>query len=335
MNMTRRTAYFLIITILAVTACGRNAARQARPMVAEPARETPSPETAAVDEGRPEIVRRSVAYDYYGFGEIGTEVRKYREDKLRFPPIPGLVHKTAYAFCKRDTCHALYAVLALRCPKEGPLLGWMEGRVRQYVADWPASYACKDYDTAGVPGPGRRPRSARDICNHYMGWLEGSLRRRECNPEDGTSRPNVEYGLLLSDCWRKGNLCTFYEGYWSNENNMPHEAFRTVDATTGKELGLDDLVVPEGHARLAALMMPRIVNSHGDRLVDGWSSYKGHEAEVLKGHSGCGLMEEGLIIYFYPYNLGSGADGEHEAVIPYGELAGLLKPEIRLSLGID
>ena len=40
--------------------------------------------------------------------------------------------------------------------------------------------------------------------------------------------------------------------------------------------------------------------------------------------SGSALIEEGLIVYYYPYNLGSGGDGEFEAIIPYKELEGIL-----------
>jgi hypothetical protein len=32
---------------------------------------------------------------------------------------------------------------------------------------------------------------------------------------------------------------------------------------------------------------------------------------------GCALLKEGLIIYYYPYTIGSGADGEFIAIIPY------------------
>ena len=321
--------------ILSSISCGRNEGRHKKDQLT-------NPEPVALEEIDPsetavwaEIIHKNADYDYYGFGEIGFEDRKYREDTLSFPPIPGLVHRTAYEYCHRDTCFANYAVLALRCPDSQHLLEWVENCTREYVTDWPICLEDRDYYTNYPPIPKKKLRSAKEICTFYMKWLSKAFKQKECDPWSGTSRLNLECGYLLADCWRKGDLCTFYEGEWTNENNMPHEAFRTVDATTGMELGLSDLVDSTKFDRLATLMMPRIINIHGDRLVDQWTDYPGREIAILKELSGCGLIEEGLIIYFYPYNIGSGADGEQEAIIPYNEVEALLKPEILKSMGIS
>ena len=36
--------------------------------------------------------------------------------------------------------------------------------------------------------------------------------------------------------------------------------------------------------------------------------------------SGCALLKEGLIIYFHPYTIGQGAEGQFIAIIPYNIL---------------
>ena len=46
--------------------------------------------------------------------------------------------------------------------------------------------------------------------------------------------------------------------------------------------------------------------------------------ELLKAMNGCALIREGLIIYYHPYEIGCGADGQFNAIIPYGQIKGLL-----------
>ena len=43
--------------------------------------------------------------------------------------------------------------------------------------------------------------------------------------------------------------------------------------------------------------------------------------KLLGDADGCALIREGLIIYYHPYHIGCGADGQFTAVIPYGELS--------------
>ena len=278
------------------------------------------------------ILNEDTKYNYTNFGMIGDYDRKYKEDTLHFPPIPGLAYKTAYSFCHRDTCYANYAVLALRSPNNPLLLNWLEDKVRKYVAYWPISYDVLQFNSSDVPVPRKRLRSANDICNYYMKWLGESFKKKECNTEEKWTDANMQDALLLADCWRKGNLCTYYEGRWNSENNLAHEAFRTVSAVTGKELTLADLVDSIKYDHLSVMMISKLINSHGEFFFDKPYCLE-NATDVLLGLSGCGLIQEGLIIYFYPYRIGSGGDGEWKAIIPYEEVLYLLRPDIRHELG--
>ena len=95
---------------------------------------------------------------------------------------------------------------------------------------------------------------------------------------------------------------------------------------------LADIVKPEMRDSLAALMVQRLVNGRGEYYFRQYEHTPDEYTDILDSANGCALIEEGLIIYFYPYNLGCGADGEYEAVIPYEELDEILSPPLSLLL---
>ena len=68
-------------------------------------------------------------YKYIFFGKLGYMDRPFQDDTLVFPPIEGLVHRSAYVMCPKDTCVAEYAILALRCPPIQSLLNWVADTV--------------------------------------------------------------------------------------------------------------------------------------------------------------------------------------------------------------
>ena len=268
-------------------------------------------------------------YKYVTFGSIGYDSLHYSEDTLSFPPIDGLSNKTASAFCPKDTCYSDYAVLALRCPDNKALLSWMAGKVRQYVDNWPIGYP-DDVDGYNPPViPVKDFSSAEEICSYYMGWLQVAFDKAECPSKEDPWHYYQQQGLLLADCWQSGDVYTFYEIFWDNQNNMPHEAYHTVSSKTGKELGLEVLVDPSKYDELFKLALPRLINGNGDYYLEQYYDSSSDGNALLLHASGCGLIEEGLILYYFPYNLGSGADGEYEAIVPYEELEGILKDRKR------
>ena len=271
-------------------------------------------------------------FKYINFGQIGYRDRSFREDTLTFPPIKGLVHRAVYAMCPKDTCVAEYAVLALRCPPIEPLLNWVSDTVCTFIdIDCPVGAGRSIYTDKRKDITKKYFSSTEEICDYYIGQLSHLYDDWKCPGEGDHDILNEQAGLLLYDYWHNGNLYTFYRIDWYDAlscGNNSRESFYTVDATTGKQLKLLDLVKPEKFDDLSALMMPRLVNGKGEYIVQLYDYYTLDDKDVLERANGCALIPEGLIIYFYPYNLGCGADGEFEAVIPYEELDGLLKEDI-------
>ena len=114
--------------------------------------------------------------------------------------------------------------------------------------------------------------------------------------------------------------------------NNVRESWWTVNATSGKLLDLYDFILPDKIDTLASLMMRRLINGNSEFILD-QSQYKPEEyTYVINRADGCALIPEGLIFYYYPYNLGSGSDGQYEAVIPYEELKGILNEGLSAAL---
>lgn len=285
-----------------------------------------------IEEVKPELVYPeqgliSTGYKFLFFGELGHRDRSFQEDTLVFPPIEGLVHGSAYAMCPTDTCFAEYAVLALRCPPIQPLLDWVADTVNTFIHECPIGNGLLTYNEKQLAIPIKHLKSDKEICDYYIGQLQHVYDDWHCTGEGDHDSLNEQAGLLLADCWNTGNLYTFYriDWYdWMSCGNNARESWWTVDATSGKLLGLEDLILPEKLDTLAALMMPRLINGKDSFILDQYP-YKPEEyIDVLQRANGCALIPEGLVFYFYPYNLGSSADGQYEAVIPYEELDGFL-----------
>lgn len=268
----------------------------------------------------PTISHRATDYKFSYAGTIGPWDRGIQEDSLDFPSIPGLVHKAVYAMCPVDICVAEYAVIALRCPQEQPLLDWMSEKVCDFANNCPVGNGREKYMGKAQGIQKKSLGSAEETCQYYMDQLGHLYDDWVCSGEGDPGSYNEQSGLLIVDCWRAGGLCTFYRADWYDWmscGDNTKESYITVNAKTGKEMHLEDLVRPEKFDDLSALVLSHLTNGKGEAPVE--------SNDVLARANGCGLIREGLIIYCYPYNLGCGADGQYNALIPYEELDGILK----------
>ena len=310
---------YIILILLLLASCGpRKSAKSVSVSIACPEEDA----EPAVDQDS-----LSKAYKYVYFGKIGFMERSFREDTLVFPPIEGLVHRSAYAICPTDTCVAEYAVLALRCPPIQPLLNWVADTVRAFVQECPIGNGLSNYNNRELGIPTKHLKSAREICDYYIGQLNHAYDNWHCTRDGDHDVINEQAGLLLADCWNNGNLYTFHrmDWYdWMSCGNNTRESWWTVSATTGKLLTLKDLVMPGKKDKLAELMMAHLTNGRGEIYAEQYPDAFKNNHEVLSLANGCALISEGLVIYFYPYILSIGADGQYDAVIPYSELEGIL-----------
>ena len=260
----------------------------------------------------PTICHAASGYKYAYFGMVAPCDRNPTMTTHSLPAIPGLKYRSCYAYCPVDTCFAQRAIKAIRCPNESNLLRWVSTR-----AEW--FYLLCDYDFYPVyEGKGRYFDTTSQLLNFYMNKLEKSFKNIDCR--HFSQEPNNQNAILIVDCWRTKRYCTFYEASWvdciSNGNTV-RESYFSVDVKTGKAADIRDLVDEKYLPKLAEVMLSYLKNDCGDY----WKDYEERNKEkrpldILLAMDGCALIREGLVVYFHPYTIGSGVEGEYFAIIP-------------------
>lgn len=262
-------------------------------------------------------------FKYAYFGKKDPWDRSYGISPGSIPPIPGLKYRTCYNLCPKDTCFATRTVLAVRCPENKILLKWASQRVA-WLIDSGGNESYKKPETYNVPDLS----SSSDICNYYISQAKKANIVQECHGAEDGGVPNEQYGYLLTDCWETPIYCTFFVASWYDWlscGDNTRESYHSVNKMTGKVAQLEDLIKNESMSKLAKLLFKYLRNYNGDLWVDCRTNVKDiNPSDILNDRNGCALIKEGLVIYYYPYNIGSGAEGQFNAIIPYEELDGIL-----------
>ena len=56
-----------------------------------------------------------------------------------------------------------------------------------------------------------------------------------------------------------------------------------------------------------------------------WTDNHSWEQEcICNQFNGIALVQEGVVVYYHPYQIGCGAEGQFNSLIPYTELEGIL-----------
>ena len=267
---------------------------------------------------RPTIGHASFDFGYVYFGMVPPRYREPGADIHSLPPIPGLKYRSYSNFCQKDTCDATRVVLAVRCPEDSVLLQWASGRIAEYVERSITHDKVRKAQAA----------SSADICNQYIRQIRKKFDQFQCAGESDHDVPNEQFGYLLTDCWKTERYCTFYESTWYDWmscGDNTTESYYSVDVKTGQAATITDFVQEKDLPRLAKLMMKYLKNFKGELWYHpDFEWVPTDPLELLKSMNGCALIREGLIIYYHPYEIGCGADGQFNAIIPYKNIQQIL-----------
>ena len=250
------------------------------------------------------------------YGMIKQNDRVDHLDKTYFPPIPGLYFKSCMESCQKDYCKSKRAVLAISCPKNDKLLRWVSNTACNFTN------ACLA-DSSDRISPNHSLKSAKEICDYYIGAVRRSFKKEVSVCDHEADLPLEQHGWIIADVWQKGSLHTFLVSGWYDWNSCGDNStfsYATVDAATGKGLGYKDLLNPSDEKKLEKLLLKYLRNEVGmwNDSEDRVASYS--KESLLSQMDGCALLQEGLLIYYHPYTIGCGADGEFIAIIPYEAL---------------
>ena len=230
------------------------------------------------------------------------------------PAIPGLRYRTCFEMCPVDTCYASRAIFALRCPDEPALLQWASSRGEWFIKCCETDEYDVEVETSGKT---KSFSTYRQILDYYAEEISRQFRKPCANTGPD---PNRQIALLITDCWSTDKYTTFYEASWydhcSNGNTF-REAYSSVDRDTGEVAILDDFVEPSQQDKLSEVMMDYLRDSNGDLWRSSPERWQIPPMDVLHSMDGCALIKEGLVIFYLPYTIASGVEGEIKAVIPY------------------
>ena len=247
---------------------------------------------------------------YFGYASSNNRHPVLQLSEL--PAIPGLRYRTCFEMCPVDTCYASRAIFALRCPDEPALLQWASSRGEWLLKCCETGEYDVEVETSGKTFP-----SDRALLNHYTEEISRRFRKPCANTGPD---PNRQIALLITDCWSTERFTTFYEASWYDHcgnGNTFREAYSSVDRATGEVATLDDLVEPSKQEKLSELMIEYLRDSNGDLWRSSPERRQISPIDVLHSMDGCALIREGLVIFYLPYTIASGVEGEIKAVIPY------------------
>lgn len=225
------------------------------------------------------------------------------------PAIPNLYHNSFLCYCKADTCWGVRLFLAVRCPEDKVLLRWMEQHINGQCYGTQIGY---QFDDDKELTHAQHFKDAKQICDHYIMEAKSNYENVPCHQdpyEHGI--PLEQNGIIITDVWQRGDVCTFFESRWFDFHSCGDNTKKTyysVDKKSGKVLNQEDLVEVSDTVALRKLIYKHL--DHETLL----------SCEELPTIDGCALIREGLVFFYYPYELGCGADGQYYSVVPYEEL---------------
>lgn len=230
------------------------------------------------------------------------------------PDIPGLIYRTVHG-----------RHLAVRCPNQKHVLKWASHRIKEF-ADW-----C-------IHGPGdtipsivplyENPRSDKDLIDYYMLRLTSDSLNVKSYPSE-VSIYLEQFADLLVDVYSNDKYVTMQEYTWydfSSCGDNTQRSWFTIDKKDGHVLELADIIDESKWQEFTYIMLKHL-NAYGYPWFGTFWELRNSDLipYVLNERDGCALTPDGVVVYFYPYAIGSGADGQFNALIPYSELEGMLK----------
>lgn len=231
------------------------------------------------------------------------------------PDIPGLNFRTAMG-----------KHMAIRCPRDKGVLKWTSYRFKLF-ADW-----VKHGPGDTIPSVVKlyeQPKSDIDIIEHYIPELVSDPQDINFEPSDSMNY-NEQFAILITDICSNKKYVTMEEYTWYDCNSCgDNTAFSwfTIDKDTGSVLELSDIIYESKWQEFAFIMIKHLNDGHP------WLNYNRDTQrcdliKILNERDGCAITPEGVIVYYHPYKIGCGAEGQYNALIPYDELKGLIKTRI-------
>ena len=249
------------------------------------------------------------------------DFRARTEEEACWPELRDFTRASCLEFCPADTCHSERMVLLLSNCHERPVVEWMNG----YIYDIMHRMSFEEIKKLNDP------KDARQLADYYVNQARSISRSRGCShtPEEHDVI-NEQTALFMGMETVSDDICTFMTHSWYDMlscGDCTKRSWHTVLRRTGEEVTLRDIIPEEQMNEFLVLVSSNLRNGEGlwrEVTLEGSNMDNSY---LLDNMSGCALVDEGLVVYYHPYRIGCGADGQFNALIPYSDVLPLVKPD--------
>lgn len=238
-----------------------------------------------------------------------------KDNSVRTPYIPALYSAKRYSYCKNDSCHSGYYVIGLKCPNNLFVKRWVSTRIWKKMKETNKKIRKLSIGSSNI--------SNKYIVDYYLEkWKDDYDKyvnhQLICEHLGDAKSPTEQYGLFIIDVWKHKCFYTMCIHSWydmASCGDNSETSFYTINPTKGKILTLKDIVSAKDKEKLEVLLRQKLA----------WLKYKRgcpelQDISFLDNINGIALIKEGLLIYFYPDNIGYGYEGQYNVVLPYKQL---------------
>ena len=259
---------------------------------------------ALVQSCNKKLVNHAAEYPQPTFGlDFDDDSRfGFNEFSVEMPSIEGLYTSYRWAYCQKDSCNTGYYVLGLRCPDDKTLRKWLSSKL------------CEEMKGEKLDNDSPFSDMADYYLDHWQSYYNSHLNDSIiCEGTGAFSYPTEQFGLIITDVWQQDNYYTMCVHQWHDmmSNGCPYStSYYTIDQTNGHVLTLKDLVSEKDIPQIEEKLKDALTQM---KLQRGAGSLQ--DIDFLEACTGVAMIKEGLLVYYHPYTIGAGFEGQYNVVI--------------------
>lgn len=166
---------------------------------------------------------------------------------------------------------------------------------------------------------GYAPRKTQDIKRRAKNIFDQFSRVYSKKPDTITMNlPESRICIVAHKIYDKGDWASYiieFSFSYNGSNGCPSWAdYITVNKKTGKRLTTDDIIAKYGEEQVSKKLRQAFVKAKDERNADP-ELYNLSGNELIDAADGCAIVNESMMFYYRPYNIGCGADGEFNLVL--------------------
>lgn len=313
----KKDVYLCLLVSFIVLSCSRKTSKGTKELytVNKVVADSCSTESKLADGDSIQVDSSKVKVTTWGVHFNGSKMFGNKDNSVKVPNLANLYTTKQWAYCKKDSCNSGYYVIGVRCPSNLYLKRWVNTQIWTEMKE----DGDKSIPKLSINNP---TVSDKQIADFYLrNWkrdYDYHLNHQLICERTSTKYPTEQYGLFILDVWKHNDYCTMCVHSWydmASCGDNSQTSFYTVNSANGKVLTLRDIIFQKDYPKLEMLLKKKLVFEKRQRQVSQLQNQT-----FLKDIDGIALIKEGLLIYFYPDNIGYGYEGQYNIIFPYEQL---------------